>query len=418
MINNNNNFSGITSILATTISATTFYGNGSNLTGISGGGGGAEITGGTYSSGTTIISNSTGGTINITGYPTKTSDLTNDGDNGVSHFISLEDLPSNIILYATTAVSDIGGYSKLVTSINDPSYNTGATDVSTGSITTTAQLISSLATSSNILVGNPGVFNITTIGNIRKTAGSGDATFYFEAYKRTSGGTETLVAISDNTLPVSNGTYAEFSASGLWNNGDFVTSDRIVLKFYANRIAGGSNPTYDFKFGGSTPIRITIPVPLNVIPASYTFTGGTVAGATNFTGGLTASTISATTYSNLPVEMQLAVTDESLSITSGNTKVTFRMPNAIKLTEVRASLTVAQVSGNTFTVDINENGASILSTKLTIDNTEKTSTTAAIPVVISNVNLADDAEITIDVDQVGNASIAKGLKILLKGFRL
>lgn len=299
MINSNNNLNGLNSISATTISATTFYGDGSNLTGISGGGG-AEITGGTYSSGTTIISNSTGGTINITGYPTKTSDLTNDGDNGVSHFISLEDLPSNIILYATTAASDIGGYSKLVTSINDPSYNTGATDVSTGSITTTAQLISSLATSSNILVGNPGVFNITTIGNIRKTAGSGDATFYFEAYKRTSGGTETLVATSDNTLPVSNGTYAEFSASGLWNDGNFVTSDRIVLKFYANRIAGGSNPTYDFQFGGSTPIRTTVPVPLNVIPASYTFTGGTVAGATNFTGGLTASTISATTYQGLP----------------------------------------------------------------------------------------------------------------------
>jgi hypothetical protein len=37
-----------------------------------------------------------------------------------------------------------------------------------------------------------------------------------------------------------------------------------------------------------------------VVPTSSTFTGGTVSGPTNFTGGLTANTISATTYLNLP----------------------------------------------------------------------------------------------------------------------
>jgi hypothetical protein len=36
------------------------------------------------------------------------------------------------------------------------------------------------------------------------------------------------------------------------------------------------------------------------VPTTITFTGGTVTGATNFTGGLTANTISATTYFNLP----------------------------------------------------------------------------------------------------------------------
>ena len=90
------------------------------------------------------------------------------------------------------------------------------------------------------------------------------------------------------------------------------------------------------------------------------------------------------------------------------------MPYAFTLSGVRASLTTAQASGSLFTVDINESGASILSTKLTIDNTEKTSTTAATPPVISDINLADDAEITIDIDQVGDGS-AKGLKVYLIG---
>ena len=91
------------------------------------------------------------------------------------------------------------------------------------------------------------------------------------------------------------------------------------------------------------------------------------------------------------------------------------MPYAFTLTAVRASLSTAQASGSTFTVDINENGTTILSTKLTIDNTEKTSTTATTPPVISDSSLADDAEITIDIDQVGTAG-AKGLKVALIGY--
>ena len=199
---------------------------------------------------------------------TKTSDLINDGDDGVSHFISLNDLPSNLTLYATTAASDVIGYFKLVNSITDPSYNTVAVDVSTGAITATSQLISSLVTSTNIIIGNPGIFNISTIGNIRRTSGTGNAEFYFEVWKRDLVGTETLITTSGNTLPVFNGVYAEFSATGLWNDGIFVSTDRIVLKFYASRISGGSNPTYDFQFGGTAPVRTLVPVPLNVAPSN------------------------------------------------------------------------------------------------------------------------------------------------------
>jgi len=112
----------------------------------------------------------------------------------------------------------------------------------------------------------------------------------------------------------------------------------------------------------------------------------------------------------------LAASDESTALTVGTSKITFRMPYAFTLTAVRASLTTAQTSGSILTVDINDSGASILSTKLTIDNTEKTSTTAATAPVISDTSLADDAEITIDIDQIGDGT-AKGLKITLIGTR-
>jgi hypothetical protein len=100
----------------------------------------------------------------------------------------------------------------------------------------------------------------------------------------------------------------------------------------------------------------------------------------------------------------IACGDETTALTTGTAKVTFRMPYAFTLTGVRASVKDAQASGSILTVDINEAGVSVLSTKLTIDNGEKTSTTAATPAVISDTALADDAEVTIDIDQVGDGT--------------
>lgn len=109
--------------------------------------------------------------------------------------------------------------------------------------------------------------------------------------------------------------------------------------------------------------------------------------------------------------MQIAASDETTAITIG-TKATVRLVGARTLVGVRASLTTAQASGSIFTVDVNKNGATVLSTKLTIDNTEKTSVTAATAAVISVSSFADDDEIGIDVDQVGDGT-ASGLKVAL-----
>lgn len=123
-----------------------------------------------------------------------------------------------------------------------------------------------------------------------------------------------------------------------------------------------------------------------------------------------------TITNKIKVSICIAASDESTALTTGTAKVTFRMPHAMTLTEIRASLTTAQSSGSIFTVDVNEGGTTIISTKITIDNGEKTSTTAATPPVISDSALADDAEITIDIDQIGDGT-AKGLKVYLIGTR-
>ena len=109
----------------------------------------------------------------------------------------------------------------------------------------------------------------------------------------------------------------------------------------------------------------------------------------------------------------IAASDESTDLATGTNKVYFRMPYAGTLLAVRASVNTAP-TGSTLIVDINEAGTSLLSTKLSIDASEKTSTTAASAAVISDSVLVDDAEMTIDIDQVGSTIKGKGLKVYLK----
>jgi len=113
----------------------------------------------------------------------------------------------------------------------------------------------------------------------------------------------------------------------------------------------------------------------------------------------------------------LACSDEETALTTG-TKLTFRMPFAYTVTAVRASLTTAGTGANLVTVDINESGTTILSTKITIDATETTSTTASTPPVIDDPDLADDAQMTIDIDQIDSGGVSAGLKVYIIGYRV
>jgi len=112
----------------------------------------------------------------------------------------------------------------------------------------------------------------------------------------------------------------------------------------------------------------------------------------------------------------IACSDETTALTTGTAKATFHMPYAFTLTNVKAGVTTAP-AGSVLTVDINEAGTTILSTKLTIDANEKTSATAATAAVISDTSLAADALMTVDIDGVGSSTAGAGLKIYLIGYQ-
>lgn len=111
--------------------------------------------------------------------------------------------------------------------------------------------------------------------------------------------------------------------------------------------------------------------------------------------------------------MVIAMSDETTNLTTGAAKVTFRAPFAMTITGVRANVNTAPV-GSTIIVDINEAGTTIMSTnKLSIDASEKTSVTAATAAGITDSSIADDAEITLDIDQIGSSTAGKGLKVTI-----
>ena len=107
-----------------------------------------------------------------------------------------------------------------------------------------------------------------------------------------------------------------------------------------------------------------------------------------------------------------AASDEETALTTGDAKISLRMPFSMTLASVRASLRTASSSG-AVTVSIRVNGSDIFSTALTIDEGEKTSVTAATPAALSTTAIADDAEVLVDIDGAGTGAV--GLKIHMIG---
>lgn len=227
-----------------------------------------------------------------------------------------------------------------------------------------------------------------------------DGVQYREMLGATGGGTGTVTSVAQ-TVP------AFLSVSG----SPITTSGTLAISLSGSALpvtSGGTGVTsataYAPLFGGTT--------------STGAFQSGTVGTSghvltSNGAGSLPTFQAPSASFTESFV---VPITDQTTPFTSGAAKMTWRMPYAFTISEVRASVQTAQSSGSALQFDINESGTSILSTKLTIDNTEKTSETAATPPVISDSSIADDAELTFDIDTVGDGT-AIGAVIYIIGTR-
>jgi hypothetical protein len=117
----------------------------------------------------------------------------------------------------------------------------------------------------------------------------------------------------------------------------------------------------------------------------------------------------------IPTEIMTAASDEVTAILVGTGVMQFRMPYAMTGSEIRASLGSACSTG-TFTLDVLVGAATVFSTLLTIDATEKTSVSAAIPAVLSVTAWPDDSAVSISITGQADGT-GTGLKITMIGTR-
>lgn len=119
----------------------------------------------------------------------------------------------------------------------------------------------------------------------------------------------------------------------------------------------------------------------------------------------------------------ITCSDEGTDLdTLNNPKTTFRMTFPFTLNTgaglnlgVRASVRDAPTGTQDIICDIKQNGVSILSGLLHIDPGDKTSTSSATQATILTSSLTDDAEISVELTQVGDTTPGRGLKVYLIG---
>jgi hypothetical protein len=238
---------------------------------------------------------------------------------------------------------------------------------------------------------------ITPSANVQTLLGAAD----FAAFK-TSLSLGTLADLSAiTTTQITDGTIV---------NADISASAAIALSKLATDPLARANHT-------GTQLLSTISdagslAALSSVTSAY-ITDGTIVNADISSS----AAIAVSKLAPLPVEIVVACSDETTALTTGTAKVTFRMPHAMTLTSVRLNVNTAP-TGSVIIVDVKEAGTTIFSTKPQIATSAFTSVGGAVPGTISDSSLADDAEITINLDQIGSTIAGKGLKVTLVGTRV
>jgi hypothetical protein len=223
-----------------------------------------------------------------------------------------------------------------------------------------------------------------------------------------------------HTVPDRSGTFIQSGDTFTGNvTGTLGAGGSTALTIANNAVTGamialGSDANGDMiYYNGTDYVRLAAGAANSVL----TMTAGLPAWQNSASSTQTLSNKDLTDATNtLPAEIIIAASDELTALTTGTGKVTFRMPYAMNVTSVRGSLTTSQASGTLLTFDVKESGSTIFSTKPSFNNASKTTVGAATPSVLSDTALADDAEITVDITQVGTAG-ASGLKVTLIGNR-
>lgn len=197
--------------------------------------------------------------------------------------------------------------------------------------------------------------------------------------------------------------------------GGYISSNANFSVTFSGAPLQGERHAYRVYNSGSSSITVTIPTSVDANDNSRTTVTAWPGYTTIVWVRTDADYFVGVEGAGPTTSLIVAASDQTTDLTTGTLKQTFRMPAAFKVLAVYADVATAP-TGSGITVDINEGGTTILSTKLTIDDGEKDSYDAVTPAVISDDSLAFRSEITVDIDVVGSTTAGKGLKVTLLGY--
>ena len=353
--------SGLTS---NTISATTYYNLPTDI----------RVTGGTYTNGTATFTNNTGGTFNVTGFAIG-------GGGGQIFYLNLSQSQNGNRFLSTTA--------------STASEQTSGVTIGSS---VTGSIASFQTTPLNISLIPGGIWSFYL--HSYKQDNNSSFNIFVEVYKITSGGSQTLLFATDpapvttnspnpsmqltdgyfsgTSLNVSDGVVAVVKATNTGNQSHSITLVTEGSQHYSYVVS--TIPTQQ-ELTCETLSGCSIIQTINTdISNKFDKSGGTVSGATNFTSGLTANTISATTYSNLPSQSGTGISAFAyvgstglLTITKNDTTTltagTFSYLTAATLSDANV-LSVASNGGSPTTTTINAvTGGTYSSGTLTLSGT-------------------------------------------------
>lgn len=303
----------LSGLSANTISATTYQNLPTDV----------FVTGGTFSGGDIIFTNNTGGTFNVSGISSFDTFVT-----GFSYNDNTFTISQNSGSSFSTTINSVTGLTSSGT-INSSIFS-GGTFFGDGSglsgLTDTYVTGATFSGTSLIISQNENQPDITaTLSSISLSGALSSITFNIISSAGISA--STISATTYQNLP----------------RDVFVTGGTYV----------GSTLTFTNNTGGTFNVT--------GITTSATFTGGTVSGPTTFISGLTASTISATTYQNLPRDVFVTGgTFSSGTITfRNNTGGTF---NVVGLVSADTFTTAFTYSNNVFTLSRNQGQSNLTAT--------------------------------------------------------
>lgn len=188
------------------------------------------------------------------------SSITIEENNGLYNIV--EDTRSNsepvlsTPFYRLNETSGIGNYYLLTNTKNDPFYSPTGFELVTPPITTTTAInYVSYICNCNSIVGTLEasriVFTVDTRLTLEPDANDPRVYAYYEIYKRTALGVETLLSTSSSFI-ISSHIYSQYKTEMDMPETIFELSDSIVMKVWIGRtITGGVNPTLTTKIEGA-----------------------------------------------------------------------------------------------------------------------------------------------------------------------